>query len=251
MSSFNRAIVLSAGQGKRLLPLTESQPKCLLDLSGRTLLAWQLTHLAAAGVRHATVVTGFAAGRVEEELARLELPGLEVSAVFNPFFGVADNLASCWIARSAFDGETLLLNGDTLFEPEVAVRLIQAPPADIVVTIDRKADYDADDMKVATRGHELAAIGKTLGVYDAESIGFLRFSAGGAARFRVEMEARMRDPVNLKLFYLSVIDELARQGGVFVQSIEGLEWGEMDFPGDVESNRAMTERWVKRARDAA
>lgn len=251
LTSFRRAIVLSAGQGKRLLPLTESRPKCLIDLAGRSVLAWQLTHLAAAGVRQAVVVTGFAADLVDEEIARLKLPGLEVSALYNPFYGVADNLASCWIARDAFDGETLLLNGDTLFEPEIAARLVSAPETDIVVTIDRKSSYDADDMKVATEGTRLAAIGKTLETYDAESIGFLRFSAAGAARFRREMDTRMRDPVNLKRFYLSVIDELARQGGVSVQSIEGLDWGEMDFPKDVEANRTMTERWAARARDAA
>lgn len=252
MTSIERAIVLSAGQGKRLLPLTESRPKCLIELSGRSVLAWQLMHLADAGVREAVVVTGFGAALVEDEIARLNLPEMKVGTVFNPFYGVADNLASCWIVREAFDGGTLLLNGDTLFEPEIARRLLGAPDADITVTIDRKASYDADDMKVATQGSALVAIGKTLETYDAESIGFLRFSAQGAARFRAKTEACMRDPVNLKRFYLSVIDELARgEGGVAVQSIEGLDWGEMDFMKDVEANQRMTQRWLERARSAA
>ena len=43
-----KAIILSAGQGRRLLPLTEDTPKCLLPLSGRSLLEWQLRALAAA-----------------------------------------------------------------------------------------------------------------------------------------------------------------------------------------------------------
>lgn len=251
MTSITRAIVLSAGQGKRLLPLTESRPKCLIDLSGRSVLAWQLLHLAKAGVREAVVVTGFGAALVEGEIARLTLPDMQVRTVFNPFYGVADNLASCWIVREAFDGGTLLLNGDTLFEPEIAQKLLGAPEADITVTIDRKASYDADDMKVATAGHALTAIGKTLESYDAESIGFLRFSARGAQRFRARTEACMRDPVNLKRFYLSVIDELAREGGVAVQSIEGLDWGEMDFLKDVEANQRMTQSWLERARSAA
>ena len=202
-------------------------------------------------MREAVVVTGFAADLVEAEIAQLDLGGLAVRTVFNPFYGVADNLASCWIAREDFDGEMLLLNGDTLFEPQIAARLIEAPAADITVTIDRKTAYDGDDMKVQTDGPALRAIGKTLETYDAESIGFLRFSARGAARFREATQARLRDPANLKRFYLSVIDELAREGGVDVQSIEGLEWGEMDFPKDVEFNQAMTRRWAERARSAA
>ncbi len=252
MSSFKRAVVLSAGQGRRLLPLTESRPKCLIELSGRTVLEWQLTGLAAAGVSEAVVVTGFAADLVEAEIERLSLGALAVRTVYNPFYAVADNLASCWIVRDAFDGGTLLLNGDTLFEPVVAQRLIEAPPSDIVVTIDRKGAYDSDDMKVATNGSALTAIGKTLETYDAESIGFLRFSSVGAARFRAAAETLLRDQANLKRFYLSVIDELARtQGGVAVQSIEGLEWGEMDFPQDVDANRAMTARWAERLASAA
>jgi len=60
-----KAIILSAGQGKRLSPLTDTRPKCLVELSGRTVLHWQLKHLAEAGITEAVVVTGFAADTVE------------------------------------------------------------------------------------------------------------------------------------------------------------------------------------------
>ncbi|MFW2345886.1 MAG: nucleotidyltransferase, partial [Brevundimonas mediterranea] len=141
----------------------------------------------------------------------------------------------------------LLLNGDTLFEPAIADRLIAAPMTDIVVTVDRKPTYDADDMKVETRGDDLFAIGKTIQTYDAESIGFLRFSDRGAARFRSAMEAALRDPDNLRRWYLSIIHELARQGGgVSVCSIEGLGWGEMDFLADVATNEALVQGWLAR-----
>ncbi|CAN5284422.1 NTP transferase domain-containing protein [soil metagenome] len=242
-----RAIILSAGQGKRLLPLTEARPKCLVELGGRSLLSWQLTHLQAAGAGEVIVVTGFGASLVEDEIGRLELGGMAVSTVYNPFYGVADNLASCWIVRDRFEAGVLLLNGDTLFEPAIAERLIAAPEADIVVTVDRKSTYDADDMKVETRGDALVAIGKTIQTYDAESIGFLRFSDRGAARFRAAMEAALRDPENLRRWYLSIIHELAREGGdVRVCSIEGLGWGEMDFLADVATNEALVQGWLAR-----
>ncbi len=247
MTDIKRAIILSAGQGKRLLPLTEARPKCLVDLGGRSLLAWQLMHLQAAGVAEVIVVTGFGASLVEDEIGRLDLGGMAVSTVYNPFYGVADNLASCWIVRDRFEGGVLLLNGDTLFEPAIAERLIAAPQADIVVTVDRKPTYDADDMKVETRGGDLVAIGKTIQTYDAESIGFLRFSDRGAARFRAAMEAALRDPESLRRWYLSIIHELAREGGgVSVCSIEGLGWGEMDFLADVATNEALVQGWLAR-----
>lgn len=241
-----RAVILSAGRGGRLLPLTEHLPKCLLDMGGRSMLAWQLRALVAAGVGEAVVVTGFGSELVERELERQCPPGMRVRALFNPFFQVADNLASCWLARAELAGPCLILNGDTLFEPEVARRLLAAPPAPITVTIDRKPAYDHDDMKVATRGDRLTAIGKKLTdeIVNGESIGFLRFDGQGARQFVEEIERAMRTPAGPRLWYLSAIHELAVSGcDVRVVSIEGLQWGELDFPADLVRNQVMADRW--------
>lgn len=244
-----KVVILSAGQGRRLSPLTDDKPKCLIELSGRSVLAWQLANLRAAGVTEAVVVTGFAADAVDTEIAALSLPGMSVRTRFNPFYSVSDNLATCWLVRDELKGEVLLLNGDTLFEPAVAELLIAAPAADITVTIDRKASYDDDDMRVLTRGDVLEAIGKTIAEYNAESIGFLRFSPGGAALFGDYLDKALRSPEGARRWYLSVIDHIARETGVVrVQSIEGLGWAEMDFPADMARNLALTERWAARAK---
>jgi choline kinase len=240
-----KVVILSAGQGKRLSPLTDDRPKCLVELSGRTVLHWQLANLASVGVTEAVVVTGFRADRVDEEIARLDLPSMNVRTLFNPFYALSDNLATCWLARAEFAGGSLLLNGDSLIESAIAERLMAAPAADITVTIDRKSGYDADDMKVLTEGDTLKAIGKTITEYDAESIGFLRFSGAGAALFTRYVEAIIRRPEGLKRWYLSVINEIAQDTGkVRVQSIQGLDWAEMDFPEDIPGNQALARKWA-------
>src|SRR3546814_8865334 len=169
-----KALILSAGQGSRLLPLTEDCPKCLLPLGGRSILEHQVEQLAASGVTEIVVVTGCRAAAVESRLARLRRLGVRVRTVFNPFYNVADNLASCWMARAEMEGGFLLLNGDTLFEPGIARRLIAAPPAPVTLTIDRKPNYDSDDMKVVVEGTRLREVGKTLPPerVNGESIGF-------------------------------------------------------------------------------
>lgn len=245
-----KAIILSAGQGRRLAPLTDHRPKCLIPLAGRSMLEWQLRNLAAAGIEEAVVVTGFGADQVESALRTMPIQAMSVRTLHNPFFAHADNLASCWAARGEMGGEFLILNGDTLFETEIAERLVEhAPTAPITVVVDRKAMYDADDMKVQTDGAQLVAIGKTLAPerVDAESIGFLRFTAEGGQLFRAAVEQALRRPEGLKQWYLSVIDTLARPpaGKVAVMSIEGLTWGEMDFPADVKRNERMTFGWIR------
>ncbi|MCW0210955.1 MAG: phosphocholine cytidylyltransferase family protein [Achromobacter sp.] len=249
-----KAVVLSAGQGKRLLPLTESLPKCLLPFAGRTLLEWQLRALATQGVTEAVVVVGFAAKAVEAALERLDVPGLAVRTLFNPFYSVADNIGSCYVALPEMTGDFLVLNGDTLFEPAVLKTLLAGSTAPVTVTIDRKERYDADDMKVCLDGgHRLLAIGKTLPAdrVDGESIGMLLFRGDGGAHFAGAIQAVIREIDGPRRWYLSAIDWLARNGGgVGTVSIEEYQWGEVDFPADVEHARRLVEGWVAAGRFA-
>ncbi len=226
-------VLLSAGQGRRLSPLTDHRPKCLVDIAGRPLLAWQLAALAHAGVAEATVVTGFGAAAVEAALAVMA-PQIPVSCRHNPFFAVADNIGSCWIARDLFAADTLLINGDTLVDPRIVTAVLTGSRLPISVTIDRKASFDADDMKVRLNGDRLARIGKDLAdPVDGESIGLLRFLETGGPRFAAALEEAVRDPAALSRWYLSVVDGLAAAGEVGTVSIVGLPWAEVDFPRDL------------------
>ncbi len=237
-----KAIILSAGQGKRLLPLTETTPKCLLPVDGgRPALEIQLRTLAACGIQHATVMVGFGADKVEQFLARCPLPEIEVTSRFNPFFAISNNLATCWTAIPEMTEDFILLNGDTLFEPAVLERLLLAPSAAVSLAIDRKPSYDDDDMKVSIRRERtLAAVGKNLSpaVVHGESIGLMTFRATGVRVFRVALEKAMRDPTALQRWYLSVIDSMANSSMVEVASIEGLWWAEIDTPEDLADVRA-------------
>ena len=232
-----KVVILSAGQGSRLLPLTEDKPKCLLDVGGDTILGLQLKALKAGGATDVAVVTGFRTAAVEAAAAAASEPGFQVRTIFNPFYNVADNLGSCWMARGEMDGPFLLLNGDTLFETAILAQLLAAPPAPITLTIDKKAAYDSDDMKVKLDGARLLDVAKTLGPEDTdgESIGFSRFSADGAAAFVETLEQTMRTPGGLSWWYLKAIAVLAERGLVQTCSIEGLTWGEVDFPQDLEA----------------
>ncbi|MEM7544022.1 MAG: sugar phosphate nucleotidyltransferase [Pseudomonadota bacterium] len=237
-----KAVILSAGRGSRLLPLTDDRPKCLLPAGDRTVLGRQLFTLAEAGVVDVTVVTGFLPKMVEAEIDAFntELHGgaAHVKALYNPFYQIADNLASCWMAREAMREDFIILNGDTLFEPAVVERVLAGPASnDVQVTIDKGPSYDADDMKVTLDGDRLTAIGKTLlaTATDAESIGMIRFTGAGPKRFTDRLEAMMRTPDGVKSWYLKAIDAMARDGEVIMTcSIEGLTWAELDTPEDFE-----------------
>lgn len=236
-----KAIILSAGQGGRLLPLTETLPKCLLPIGNHTILAHQIQSLNRCDISDITVVTGFSAGAVEVALRELSSATRPVACVFNPFFNVADNLASCWMARNEMTDDFILLNGDTVFEPEICQTLLRAPSASITLAIDRKSDYDSDDMKVRLAGTKLLEVGKSLepSNIDGESIGMMRFSGDGSAHFVEILDQVMRTPNSLNWWYLKAIGILAERNLVQTQSIEGLRWGEVDFVQDLEKVRRL------------
>jgi len=246
-----KAIILSAGQGSRLGHLVDERPKCLIDFNGRSLLDRQLDALEANGVHQAVVVTGFHDDRVEEALAARS-GGPRVRTIYNPFYKVADNTGSLYMAREELAGDCLVWNGDTLVSRALMRRVVANDQPGITVTIDRKEAYDDDDMKVVESGGRLKAIGKRLsqGV-NAESIGLLAFRGEGAGRFRHAIERALRTSEGTTIWYLRVIHHLAQASDVWTLDIKGEEWGEVDFPADVVLARALTERWDAEAKAAA
>jgi L-glutamine-phosphate cytidylyltransferase len=248
-----KAIILSAGQGSRLGHMVDDRPKCLIDFNGRSLLDRQLDTLEASGVREAVVVTGFHDGLVNRSI-EARSGALEVRTIFNPFYKVADNTGSLFMAREELAGDCLVWNGDTLVSRALMRRVVTNEQAGICVTVDSKDEYDEDDMKVVRDdgSGRLRAIGKRIseGV-NAESIGLLAFRSGGAEHFRDAIERAMRTSEGTTIWYLRVIHHLAQNGEIWTLDIKGEEWGEVDFPADVEAARALTARWDAAEKAAA
>ncbi|MBX7146461.1 MAG: phosphocholine cytidylyltransferase family protein [Alphaproteobacteria bacterium] len=244
-----KALILSAGQGSRLLPLTEKRPKCLLPIGDKTLIEWQIHHLIKAGIKEFAVVVGFHAKDLEEKLQDLQKKlGIKIKTIFNPFYNVADNLGSCWLARSEMDQDFFIVNGDTLFIHDIPKKVLENATSSqypITVTVDHKSTYDSDDMKVRIEGTKLMEIGKTLplNIVNGESIGMLFFKGDGPKLFADAVDQAMRTTEGLKWWYLKVIGLLAEKSHVGIASIKGLSWGEVDFPEDLVKAQTLVATW--------
>ncbi|HEX2084633.1 MAG TPA: sugar phosphate nucleotidyltransferase, partial [Solirubrobacteraceae bacterium] len=132
-------MVLAAGAGRRLEPLTADLPKTLLPVDGeRTILDIALANLRAAGMEEVVVVTGFAAHRIEERRADLEAAhDVRLELVFNDKALECNNAYSLWVARDHFDQGVVLCNGDTVHPPSVEESVLEARgDDDLVLAID-------------------------------------------------------------------------------------------------------------------
>jgi L-glutamine-phosphate cytidylyltransferase len=108
-------------------------------------------------------------------------------------------------------------------------------------------------MTLAKKFSHLQATFKRLpaGTVNAESIGLLAFRAGGAEQFREAIDRAIRTPEGTTIWYLRVIHHIAQQADVWTLDINGEEWGEVDFPADVENARELTARWDAATKAAA
>ena len=118
-------LVLAAGVGKRLAPLTDDRPKGLIELGGRSLLARLLDGFAAAGVRETHLVVGY-----KHEMIRAHLGashrGMPLRYLENEAYTKGPRL-SLWTGRTAFERDDVVLaDGDVLFAPPLLTRVIQA-----------------------------------------------------------------------------------------------------------------------------
>ena len=241
-----KAIILSAGQGSRLLPLTQDRPKALLDIHGKTLIERQIEALKLAGIGEFVVVTGFRPDLMEAELAHVrDRHGVEIRTVYNPFYAVADNLASCWMARMEMDDDFIQVNGDNVFRAELVEALLAANGSPVSAAVARKRAYDADDMKVVERDGVLVQIGKDLPLHEvnAEALGFYVFRGEGVERYREVLERMIREPTGLQQWFPAAINRLAREMTVKVVDLSGHEWCEVDYPTDLKLANELAARW--------
>ena len=245
-----KALIIGAGQGKRLLPLTDVEPKALIEIGGKSLLEWQVESLVACGVREIVVLAGFNLAAVERALEGFarRWPEAAFRTVYNPFYGVADNLATCWMARHEMVGDFLLMNSDTLFSRPVLETLLASTPAPISLAVDHKDRYDDDDMKVELEGTRLTDIGKKLPPdrVQGESIGMLYFRGDGPRRFAEALATAMRDPAAIRQWYLYVIAALEPEVEVQDVTISGHDWCEIDYPVDLQNAKRMVAAWRSR-----
>lgn len=239
-----KAIILSAGQGKRLLPLTAETPKAALQIGERSLLEWQLTEMSNTAVDEIVVVTGFGASHIDQIV--LNYDPAKVKTLFNPFYKNCDNLGTCWIARSEMNKPFLIINGDTLFESSVLNRLLgQDTRLPITLTCDRKNSYDSDDMKIIDKNGAISRVGKKLPTnkVTGESIGLVKFDWVGAKLFSEQIDRMVRQDDGLGKWYLSAIDIIAENGKVGSCFIDGLSWCEVDDAGDLAIAKETVSTW--------
>lgn len=175
-----QALLLAAGIGSRLSPITDSRPKSLVPVHGKPILLKQIENLMQNGVTEIFIAAGYKAEMIEEAVR----PFPNVKILNNPDYLTTNNMYSAYLAREQMRGGAfLMMNSDVFFDASVIEALLRCEHADAIVT--DVGVYMEESMKVIVRDGRITQIAKTISEADAfgTSIDVYKFSAAGGARF--------------------------------------------------------------------
>ncbi len=238
-----KIIILAAGRGERLMPLTQNTPKPLIDMgNGKTLLEEQMLSLQESGaISEIILVIGYLADQIEAKMRTYQERGFKINTIYNPFWRVSNNLLSLWLAKSVIaDSDVMITNGDNIFNSTIFAEFAKLDHG-IWLSACHKKRFDSDDMKIQITDGYVSHVSKNIPAEEAsaESPG-LAMIKGARARqlFLEQLEGAVREEDNNR-FWLEIFNRMWRKGMPVLPWLFESEgnWQEIDFHADVDHLR--------------
>lgn len=226
-------IVLAAGDGSRMQPLTHRAPKALVPVAGRPLITYVLSALREAGVHDVVIVDGHLGERIRQALGDGGRYGVQLTFVRSIHTG-RGNAASLYVARQAVgDRPFILTMGDHLICPSMIQRLLRPRPAGITLCVDRQPRFtrvsEATLVLVGADGR-VRAIGKGLEGANAVDTGLFWLTPAIFDAIR-DVWNRSGQPPTLT----EALCQLIRRGvEIWAREVWGAGWIDVDTPADLQ-----------------
>ena len=234
------ALLLAAGVGSRLAPLTDGLPKCLVSVSGVPILKRLVRSLDGHGIERLVIVTGYKAEMIRDYLGE-GFGGIAIEYIVSPLFETTNDIYSLWLARHLIDEPFLLLESDLVFDEQLLAPLLQ--PERIAVS--RQLPWmGGTTVTFDGNGHVNAFYPPPPGVYGqhctdidhfmAVNICSLARDTWGAVCERLERRVAAGQT---GLFYESVFEEMAADGSLALAAVifPAERWYEIDTLADLDA----------------
>ena len=229
------AVILAAGVGKRLMPITGQRPKCLIEIGGKTLLDRYLESLKESSITEVTFVLGHLKEMILPRLKEAEKQ-FNIRYIFNKNY-TRGSITSLWEARESAlggQGDVLIMDADVLFHPTLLKRLLESPKKSCFLLEEDFTDT-GEEMKLFVQGERVTAISKKNVLKTplvGEGVGFLKLAGEHCPQLRNTLEDFIREG-RLDVEYEEALDRLLSCCEVGYEPVDGLPWIEIDFEEDI------------------
>lgn len=236
-----QAVILAAGYGRRMRPLSDHCHKALLPLNGTTILGRIMDSLVEIGTKVVTVVTGYRADDVEGYL-RTSYPDVDLRIVDNPKYRETNNVVSLSLAFDSlsFDADVLLIECDLMFDSSLLKRLLGRPGENVALVDQFSIGMDGTVVAVRdgfvtdvyptdTQGADFSygEKYKTLNIY--------RFDRAFCSDFFQPLLHTYSNSIDPNSYYELILGMLANLAACRIKAeiVTGERWAEVDDPNDL------------------
>jgi choline kinase len=227
------ALLLAAGTGSRLQPLTDDAPKCLTEVNGTTILKRLIRSLQSRGFTRVVVVVGFLDLCVREAL-RTSVDGLAIEFIHSPRYRTTNNIYSLWLARQAIQEPFLLIESDLLFDTALLDDMLE--PDRIAVSLPlpwmNGTTVTLDPNQQVTRFH--VGSHRAMGERTYKTVNMYSFSSPSWQRVASRLDEYV-SAGRVGEYYETVFAEMVAQGDLSFQAafFDNEHWYEIDTLGDL------------------
>jgi len=239
--AFTNVIILAAGTGSRLRPLTLRKPKALLKVGERSIIDYGILSFMRCGIRRFCIVVGYRALMIMKHLSRhFHYPQVEFSYIYNPKYKETNTAYSLWLASSYFmEGTTFVVNGDLLLNSEAVLRMKNCPTSCLGYS---KHPCGPEEVKLRLVGDRVVEIGKNLNSKEAdgEYVGIAKLDRKVGGYFRCALDEAINDG-KTNLYYDDIIGKLTGRFYIKAVDLTDLRLMEIDTVEELEEARKIYE----------
>ncbi|HPC35905.1 MAG TPA: phosphocholine cytidylyltransferase family protein [Candidatus Marinimicrobia bacterium] len=232
-----KAVILAAGAARRLAPMINSTPKCLIKIRDKSLLEKQLDALQFYGIEETLIVVGYLKEQIIEKIGN-RYKTMNISYVENPLFGSTNTVYSLWLAREYFANQDFLyFNADVLFHHSLIGRLLEAPH-ETAMGVEVKHCGEEEVKVIVDDKQRIRRIGKKINPADClgEFVGIAKFGASLTADLINALKAVIDEGQQMS-FFEAAVDRILDRHALYAVDISQIPVIEIDFPEDLERAR--------------
>lgn len=204
-----QAIILAAGLAKRLRPLTDTTPKCLLEVNGKNLLHRTMENVIANGITNFVFVTGYRENMIKNYLKE-NFSDYKIQFLSNPDFANNNNSYSLWMTKNFITKDVILLDSDILFDKGIIKELLDSQHENCLA-VNFETELDEEQIKVVLDDNKkILEISKVTDLKKSagESIGIEKFSLDFMDELYKVLDRKIINERNVNEFYEKSFEEV-------------------------------------------